>query len=175
MVFPGGNPIIDAVNSVGDAVSTVTKPVSDAFGAAVDRARGTGGEIVDGTASVAGAAFDGDGARSLNAEEEAIAREYFGDSIDYSQVTINESSALVEINGLHPDNSSGRPFVAGNTIHFDHELDLNHPADRGTFLHEMTHVWQFQSTRGLDTTREGDRAIHAGRRLQARYDYARPG
>jgi len=158
LLFSGLSKITDAISDVKDAVAPVTRPVGDAFNAAVDRARSTAGSaanIAADVSSVVGAALDGDGARPLSAKEEAIAREYFGDSIDYDRVQINESSALAVGNKHFPGNDSSRPFVAGNTINFPSEINLDDPIERSTFLHEVTHVWQFQSTRGIGTTIEG--------------------
>ncbi len=104
-----------------------------------------------------------DGKRRLTGEERELAEEYFGDSIDLDKVRVNNSSALVPANRHLPENEredgskpeNGRPFVLGNTINFSRELDLSDPDDAALFVHELTHVWQFQSTLGIQTTIEG--------------------
>jgi len=161
MFFPGLDKITDKISDIRDAVAPVTTPIGDAFNAAVDGARDTvrtGRDAVTSSASavasVGGALLDRD-ARPLNTEERALAESYFGDSIDLDKITLNQSSALVAANEYFPGNNSSRPFVLGNTINFNHDLDLNDPDDRGIFLHELTHVWQFQSTEGINTQIQG--------------------
>ena len=177
MIFPIGNPIVDKVNEVRNTVAPVTKPVGDAFGAAVekvesgaraaaDKAKSGASAVADGADSVATAAgevvvaaIDG-GPRPLeeNKDADQIAKRYFGDSVDFSLVELNESSALVTANQHF--NNSARPFVWGNTINFDNKINFDDPAEVGTFLHEMTHVWQFQQTGVLST---GEGVVLAGK------------
>jgi len=95
------------------------------------------------------------GSRPLSEEERDIAEEYFGDSIDLDRVTINESSALSEANQHFPGNSGSRPFVVGNTINYPDDIDLSDPGERGTFIHELVHVWQFQNTEGVNVQIQG--------------------
>ena len=161
MVFPVLDKIIKPISDVRDAVAPVTAPLGDAFDAAVGgvrdaarKGRDAGAEAAEAVVSV-GEALLVDNERPLNAEERALAEEYFGEAIDLDKVVLNQSSALVAANEYLPGNSSSRPFVLGNTINFNHELDLNDPADRGIFLHELTHVWQFQSTEGINTQIQG--------------------
>jgi len=52
-------------------------------------------------------------------------------------------------------NEKSRPFVIGNTINYARPIDLDSPIERSTFLHEMTHVWQFQNTEGAGVQRDG--------------------
>ncbi|MEO0592562.1 MAG: hypothetical protein AAFZ38_03195 [Myxococcota bacterium] len=88
--------------------------------------------------------------RSLTEEEIAVAREVFGDSIDYNAVRIKTGDA-----GLFSVGGNDRPFVLGNTIYFkDRALfeSLSKDQDRtayleakGLFIHEMMHVWQYQN------------------------------
>ncbi|MEM9627570.1 MAG: hypothetical protein AAGA21_15130 [Pseudomonadota bacterium] len=171
MFFPIGNPIVDKINEVRDAVVPVTKPIGDAFGAAVDRARDVGnavGEagrsVVDKVESKAIGAAEAagkvglaaliDGERGLTDDEQELAKQYFGDSIDYDRVVINEYSVPATANEYF-GNENPRPFAAGNTVHFPNGIDFSDPKQRSTFLHEMTHVWQFQSSKGASTTFEG--------------------
>lgn len=78
----------------------------------------------------------------LSEQQIAIARNIFGDAINYNEVTFNTSSFMAEFNGCLPGNNSSRPFVAGNTI------NSSEPLSNAEFIHEMTHIWQYQN-RGL--------------------------
>ncbi|MGH1481192.1 MAG: hypothetical protein ACRBM6_21075 [Geminicoccales bacterium] len=151
MFIPGLNPVADAINRAKEAVAPVTSPVKERFDNAFDKVKSGVGAVSE----VAEAATDGDGARPLNAEEINAARQVFGDSIDYDKVQINESSPPAIANKHVPGNDKSRPFAVGNTIYYPSEIDLNNPIEHSTFLHEVTHVWQFQSTKGAGTTVEG--------------------
>lgn len=67
----------------------------------------------------------------LNADELKIARFVFGSAIDYKPVRILKTSAVHS------------PTVVGNTI----RTDIQSPflGCRATFVHEMAHVWQYQT------------------------------
>ena len=161
MMFPGVNAISDAISAVREAAA----PVGAAFDAAVDGVRGAGEAAVDRTKNAAGdvittvapivGAAAHDGARPLTQEERELASDYFGDSIDLDRVVINESSAAAVANQYFPGNSSSRPFVVGNTVNYAGEINLNDPIERSTFLHELTHVWQFQNTEGVNVQIQG--------------------
>ncbi|WP_141620107.1 hypothetical protein [Myxococcus sp. AB036A] len=72
--------------------------------------------------------------RRLTGEEEAVLRQVYGDSLDYSRISIKEGNA-----GLLT--ASGRPFVHGDTIY----IPSKHlPLEMDTLIHEAAHVWQFQ-------------------------------
>ncbi|NOJ81603.1 hypothetical protein [Myxococcus xanthus] len=72
--------------------------------------------------------------RGLTAEEEAALRQVYGDSLDYSRISIKEGNA-----GLLT--MSGRPFVHGDTIY----IPSRHiPLRMDTLVHEAAHVWQHQ-------------------------------
>ena len=87
--------------------------------------------------------------RHLNAEEIGYARQIFGDSLDYSKITITRDGIA----------SAGAPKTLGNTVHMrskwgadqftkdasgQYTLELTE-AGRQLLVHEMTHVWQFQN------------------------------
>lgn len=87
--------------------------------------------------------------RHINAGEISYAREIFGDSLDYSKITITRDSLM----------STGAPKTIGNTVHMrskwgaeqftkdgsgEYTLELTE-AGRQLLVHEMTHVWQFQN------------------------------
>lgn len=94
--------------------------------------------------------------RSLTAREITLAREVFKDSIDYSKVKI--------INGglLGMPNASKNAMTPFGSIHLPSE-DYNATKDFGLdnvdatlkiwFIHEMTHVWQYQH--GFNNARAG--------------------
>ncbi len=79
--------------------------------------------------------------RELAADEVAMLRSVYGDSIDYDKVRIKEGRA--GIFGLGKSN-----FAMGDTIY----LINDNPSD-GLLVHEMAHVWQHQNG-GTDYMRE---------------------
>ena len=83
--------------------------------------------------------------RSLTAAEEADGRFVFGDSIDWDNTFIAKEGALNDIVFGIQDFATGNPdsraFVTGNLINFDVDDDF----DRGTLIHELTHIWQNQN------------------------------
>lgn len=73
----------------------------------------------------------------LDDEQEADMRAVFGDSIDYDAVTVIAGDpGLLDVSG-------GRPFVPGNSTIVLNGLDPE--AQWSEFMHEMVHVWQFQT------------------------------
>jgi hypothetical protein len=87
--------------------------------------------------------------RPLVLAEIDFLKQIFGDSVDYSQVEIWVGSPALTL-------SQGRAFVERNTIHLPANLSTGRPVLTGfskwlssealpLFVHEMTHVWQFQN------------------------------
>jgi hypothetical protein len=83
--------------------------------------------------------------RRLTAGEIALARASFGDKIDYRKVAVADgpgSSFAAQIAFAR-----GNPAITlGSTIHFrtGYCADFSAAgADRKSFIHEMTHVWQY--------------------------------
>lgn len=73
--------------------------------------------------------------RGLKADEIAVLRQVYGDSIDYGAVRIKEGNS-----GLF--STTGRAFAHGNTIYIPPE---NLPLTKDLLVHEMAHVWQNQN------------------------------
>ncbi|MGE0325386.1 MAG: hypothetical protein AB7K71_07125 [Polyangiaceae bacterium] len=71
--------------------------------------------------------------RMLTSSEREMAKRVFGDSIDYDKVRIGEGGKLLF------SITQGREITLGNEI-VSHEGKLN----PHTFIHELTHVWQYQ-------------------------------
>ena len=138
MNVPGVGRIPNIVDSLLDPIIPPDKLISGAVNAI----------------KIGEAALDS-GSRPLSDEERDIAEEHFGDSIDLDRITINESSALSEANQYFPGNNGSRPFVVGNTINYPEDIDLSDPGERGTFIHELVHVWQFQNTEGVNVQIKG--------------------
>lgn len=69
------------------------------------------------------------GARGLTAEERADARAVFGDTIDLDSISVVRASI------------ANAPTTLGNTIRIGIEGEL----DRITLIHELAHVWQYQT------------------------------
>ena len=84
--------------------------------------------------------------RGLTSGEIALARKAFGDRIDYGRVTIVAGAAANL--AAHVAFRRGNPAITlGSTIHFERGFAADFAstgADRNAFMHEMTHVWQFQ-------------------------------
>ena len=83
--------------------------------------------------------------RSLTVDEVADGRFVFGDAIDWENTFIAKEGPLNDIvfgvQDFFNGNPDSRAFVTGNLINFDVDDDF----DRGTFIHELTHVWQNQN------------------------------
>lgn len=84
--------------------------------------------------------------RKLTEGEIALARKAFGDKIDYGKVDLVEGAALnipARLAFL-----KGNPAITmGSTIYFKRDYcdDFCDPATkRYSYMHEMTHVWQWQ-------------------------------
>ncbi len=80
--------------------------------------------------------------RKLTHGEIELARGVFGESVDYSKVTVTADKFM----GFHPEGTAMAPD--GNL--YMHGCYRDDYSDGGTyhqalFIHEMTHVWQFQN------------------------------
>ena len=86
------------------------------------------------------------GTRALTAAEVALAKEAFGSTVDYGRVRISDGAAANL--AAHIAFKRGNPAITlGSTIHFERGFAADFAttgADRNAFMHEMTHVWQFQ-------------------------------
>lgn len=80
-------------------------------------------------------AWSGSPRRLVSASEAELLRHVFGDSIDPSAIVIREA-----LTGLI--NISKRAFVIENTMHLPLPPGV---CPRHLFVHEATHVWQFQN------------------------------
>lgn len=81
-------------------------------------------------------------ARPLTSGEVALARTVFGDSIRYDDVTIHDGQFI----GFQPKGTAMAP--EGNLYMYGCYRDdyaAGDPYARAHFIHEMTHVWQFQN------------------------------
>lgn len=82
--------------------------------------------------------------RGLTTGEIKNCRSVFGDSIDYSKVRIHNREFLIF--GLQPNNVAMAP---NGEIYFNHKRFLpdfseSKFSEKRLFIHEMTHVWQYQ-------------------------------
>ena len=84
--------------------------------------------------------------RALTPGEIDLTRTAFGDRVDYGRVTIVDGPAINF--AAHFAFRRGNPAITlGSTIFFKHGAAADfaaQSADRNGFMHEMTHVWQFQ-------------------------------
>jgi hypothetical protein len=113
--------------------------------------------------------------RKLTAGEIALAREAFGDRIDYDKVRLSDgpgTNAAAHIAFL-----KGNPAITiGSTVYFKEGFcpDFSVPGQNGTsFMHEMTHVWQYRTlgTAAFFARYASDLA-HAGGRPNDMYKFA---
>lgn len=74
--------------------------------------------------------------RPLNEFEELLVQEYFGESVNYEKVRIKEGGPLTWI---YPG------VTVGYTISFPNgSYNFSDVKKQALFLHEMTHVWQYE-------------------------------
>lgn len=85
--------------------------------------------------------------RKLTESEIALARQAFGDKVDYAKVTLVEGAALNI--PAHLAFLKGNPAITmSSTIYFKRDYcdDFCRPETKTySFMHEMTHVWQWQT------------------------------
>lgn len=80
--------------------------------------------------------------RKLDGHEIAVAREYFGDAIDYNRVRVFHRRFLGVVGRANwPMSLNGHIYLPGDVW----GPGLAHPAEhRVNLVHELTHVWQVQ-------------------------------
>lgn len=81
--------------------------------------------------------------RGLTEGEVALLQPYFGAALDYGAVKIHSSGLTDTIAA-----EGFEVFTVGNTIFYtdrDYRDDFSKGGMRGTFIHEITHVWQQQN------------------------------
>lgn len=80
--------------------------------------------------------------RPLTSGEVALAKSVFGDSVDYSAVKISDGKFV----GFHPEGTAMAPngnlYMYG-CYHADYSQES--VMTQSLFIHEMTHVWQYQN------------------------------
>lgn len=86
------------------------------------------------------------GTRGLLEQEIALGRAIFGKSVDYSRVRILYTAEALAFTVI--DNTIRVPgfFTVGEEPQYAHPLPRGYTPEklRGIFLHELTHVWQYQ-------------------------------
>ena len=112
--------------------------------------------------------------RVLTPAEIDLAREAFADRIDYRRVSLVEGAAINL--AAHLAFAKGNPAITlGSTIFFKRDFCADFcaaGANRKSFMHEMTHVWQYQRlglTRFL--LRYGKEFARVGGKPSAMYAY----
>lgn len=85
--------------------------------------------------------------RKLTAGEIALARAAFADKIDYKKVRLNDGPGYQPL--AHAAFAKGNPAITvGSVVYFKDRYsdDFSAPGQAsGSFIHEMTHVWQYQA------------------------------
>lgn len=80
--------------------------------------------------------------RSLTTGEIVLARQVFGDSINYESVKIHDGAFIFfqpKRSGMTPN---GEIYIRDC---FSADYSQGDASDRSFFIHEMTHVWQYQN------------------------------
>lgn len=108
-------------------------------------------------------------ARSLTQSETELAKSIFSNSIDYAKVKIHKTRA----HDLHPRGTAITPN--GEIFAYDccrDDFSKESPEMRAFFIHEMTHVWQYQNNI-LNPVREALRESfrHGINYFKAAYEY----
>jgi hypothetical protein len=112
--------------------------------------------------------------RRLTAGEIALARAAFGGRIDYARVRLRDGP------GVHPFAlaafANGNPAITvGSTVYFkqDYSPDFAAPGqNRESFIHEMTHVWQYHEMGSLAFfSRYLAEFARSGRKAGKMYEY----
>ena len=112
--------------------------------------------------------------RKLTAGEIALARTAFGTRIDYAKVRLRDGPGMQPL--AHAAFAKGNPAITvGSTVYFKrgYRPDFSERgADPTVFLHEMTHVWQYQ-TLGLGAffARYGAELAAVGGKPSKMYQY----
>jgi len=84
-----------------------------------------------------------DAGRPMTQGEIAMARSVFGNSIDYSKVRIHTSSYLpAQVQGDNVITPNGEMYCSKN---YCNDFSQEGLEGRKLFIHEMTHVWQYQN------------------------------
>lgn len=108
--------------------------------------------------------------RKLTNGEEAMARPVFQDAIEYWKVKVYRNEllpfGLQQGNGMTP---WGNLYCPDKDFRDDYSIEKD-PARKIWFIHEMTHVWQYQL--GYDVAREGFKVfMHGGYNKGSVYKY----
>ena len=84
--------------------------------------------------------------RPMTQQEIDDARQVFEDSLDYDHIWFATSDILNDIifgiQDFVRDNPDSRAFVTNSLVNFDPDDGF----DRSTMIHELTHVWQYQTS-----------------------------
>jgi hypothetical protein len=111
----------------------------------------------------------------LTAGEIALGRAAFGNRIDYAPVKLSDGPGNNAL--AHLAFAKGNPAITvGSTIYFKEDYCPDFSAlgrNRKSFIHEMTHVWQYQKM-GMPAffLRYGEEVLKAHGRPDDMYDYA---
>ncbi|MGE5450298.1 MAG: hypothetical protein ACM3VZ_00465 [Acidobacteriota bacterium] len=85
------------------------------------------------------------GERNLTSGEIAMAKSVFGEGIDYRSVKVHRGGYWLFFGFQDEDTAvtpNGEMYFPGR--HFKEDYSLESVGDQGWFIHEMTHVWQYQ-------------------------------
>ena len=112
--------------------------------------------------------------RKLTGGEIVLARAAFGNRIQYDKVKLRDGPGAQPL--AHAAFAKGNPAITvGSTVYFKHGYcaDFSAPGEnQASFIHEMTHVWQYQ-TLGLTAffARYGAEFAAVGAKPSKMYEY----
>ncbi|HYN45137.1 MAG TPA: DUF4157 domain-containing protein [Allosphingosinicella sp.] len=112
--------------------------------------------------------------RKLTAGEIALAEAAFGTKIDYKRVKLADGPG--NSFAAHIAFARGNPAITlGSTVYFKHEFcdDFSRKGqNRKSYMHEMTHVWQYQKLgMAVFLLRYADELVMAGGKPNDMYKY----
>ena len=112
--------------------------------------------------------------RKLTAGEIALAEAAFGKKIDYKRVKLADGPG--NNFAAHIAFAKGNPAITlGSTVYFKHDFcdDFSRPGrNRKSYMHEMTHVWQYQKLgMAVFLLRYADELVMAGGKPNDMYKY----
>ena len=97
--------------------------------------------------------YDLFGLRGLTRGEKQLATSMFGSSIDYSIVEINQESfaGLIHVPSNRAMAPNGNIYFHPKNSDYRDDFSTASASLQGLFIHEMTHVWQYQSGESVIT------------------------
>lgn len=88
--------------------------------------------------------------RHLTAGEIELARPVFGEAIDYRNVKLFSRNYLYFLNNDEAMTPNGNLYLPSKPLWLE-DFSAGSTSDKQLFMHELTHVWQYQTGKGVVT------------------------